>query len=54
MQEVNNSYLLEVIYKACSQDPVSVKDAERKIQELEIQPGFCINLLVIHMFSYPY
>jgi hypothetical protein len=41
-----DNFLFETITKACSQDPSSVKEAELKIQQLEIQPGYCLNLLV--------
>ena len=45
MQDGN--YLLQTITKACSQNPIDLKDAESKIHQLEIQPGYCVNLLVI-------
>ncbi len=41
-----NSFLLDAICKACSQNPAEVKLAESKIQQIEIQPGYCINLFV--------
>ena len=44
--QVNESFLYEVILKACNQNPIEVKQAELKIQELEKQPGYCLNLLV--------
>lgn len=46
MQQIPDNYLLETIQKACSLNAVSVKEAEVKIQELEIQPGYCVKLLV--------
>lgn len=46
--QVNENYLYEVIVKACNQNPIEVKDAEQKIQELEKQPGYCLTLLVSH------
>lgn len=45
MQDGN--YLLQTITKACSQNPIDLKDAESKIHQLEIQPGYCVNLLAI-------
>ena len=42
----NSNILLETICKACSQNPTFVKEAESQIQQLEIQPGYCFNLLV--------
>jgi hypothetical protein len=42
----NNNILLETVCKACSQNPTFVKEAESQIQQLEIQPGYCFNLLV--------
>jgi hypothetical protein len=44
--ETKNEYLFQTLIKACSQNPIEIKDAELKIQELEIQPGYCINLFV--------
>ena len=41
-----DNYLFELICMACSQNPVSVKEAEAKLQEAEKQPGYCINLFV--------
>ena len=43
---MKNDYLLESLVNACSQIPLEIKNAELKIQELEIQPGYCINLFV--------
>ena len=43
---MENNVLFEVIQKACSQNPAEVKEAEAKIQELEIHYGYCVNLLV--------
>lgn len=42
----NANYLFDTICKACSQNPTFVKEAESQIQQLEIQPGYCYNLLV--------
>jgi hypothetical protein len=44
--ETKNEYLFQTLIKACSQNPIEIKNAELKIQELEIQPGYCINLFV--------
>ena len=46
MPQLSDSYLLQVIEKACSQIPANVKEAEAKIQELEIQHGYSVGLLV--------
>lgn len=43
----DDNFLLETITKACSQNPLDLKDAESKIHQLEVQPGYCVNLLVI-------
>lgn len=43
---MENDILIDAIQKACSQNPATVKQAELRIQELEIQPGFCLKLLV--------
>lgn len=40
------NFLLDTITKAISQNPVDLKDAECTIRQLEIQPGYCVNLLV--------
>ena len=42
----NTNYLYDAICKACSQNPLLVKEAETQIHQLEIQPGYCYNLLV--------
>lgn len=47
MSQIDDSFLIETLRKACSFDPRFVKEAEAKIQELEIQPGYSIKLLVI-------
>lgn len=47
---MENNILLEIIQKACSQNPIEVKEAEAKIQELEIHPGYSLNLLVSRLF----
>ncbi len=48
----DGNFLLETITKACSQNPMDLKDAENKIHQLEIQPGYCVNLLVILKYKY--
>jgi hypothetical protein len=47
--QVNQNYLYEVIVKACNQNPIEVKEAEHKIQELEKQHGYCLTLLVSYL-----
>ena len=44
--QMQNDLLVDVIRKACSQDPQNVKNAEAELLKMEIQPGFCIKLLV--------
>ena len=44
--QVNNTYLYQVVARACSLSACSVKEAEASLHELEIQPGYCLNLLV--------
>jgi len=46
IQATTNSYLLETLCKACSQNPLIVKEAESQLQQMEIQSGYCYNLLV--------
>lgn len=46
MLQIDDNYLIETLRKACSLDPASVKEAETKIQDLEIRPGYCFKLLV--------
>lgn len=43
-----NNYLLDTIRKACNQNAAFVKEAEAQLQQLEIQTGYCYNLLVIY------
>jgi len=43
---VDGNFLLEVITKATSQNPIYLKDAENTIHQLEVQPGYSVNLLV--------
>ena len=49
--ELNNEFLLETLIKACNQNPLEIKDAEIKLQQMEIQFGYCIHLFV-SQFSY--
>lgn len=44
--ETRNELLYETLVKACSQNPLDVKDAEAKLQQFDIQHGYCINLFV--------
>ena len=44
---MSDNILFDTLLKACSQNPSLVKEAEAKIQEIEIQPGYCINLLSV-------
>ena len=46
MLQIDDNFLIETLRKACSLDPNLVKDAEAKIQALEITSGFCFKLLV--------
>ena len=46
MLQIGDPFLFQTICNACSQNPVVVKEAESKIQQLEVQPGYCLNLLV--------
>ncbi len=43
---VDGNFLLQVITKATSQNPIFLKDAENTIHQLEVQPGYSVNLLV--------
>ena len=47
MLQIDDNYLIETLRKACSLDPASVKEAEAKIQDLEIRSGYSYKLLVI-------
>lgn len=47
MLQIDDNFLIETLRKACSLDPNLVKDAEAKIQALEITSGFCFKLLTI-------
>lgn len=46
MMQMENDILIDAIQKACSQNPLLVKEAEAKIQALEVQPGFSLKLIV--------
>jgi hypothetical protein len=46
MMQMQNDILVDVIRKACSQEPGQVKQAETELQKLESQPGYCLKLLV--------
>lgn len=48
MSQIDDNFLIETLRNACSLDSKCVKEAEAKIQDLEIQPGYSIKLLVIH------
>lgn len=48
MLQIDDNYLIETLRKACSLDPASVKEAEAKIQDLEIRSGYSYKLLVIN------
>lgn len=45
--QINDNLLFELIGKAVSQNPQTVKEAEFKLQQIEIQPGYCVHLLAI-------
>jgi hypothetical protein len=47
--EPRNELLYDTLVKACSQNPLEMKDAELKLQQLETQFGYCINLFVCHL-----
>lgn len=46
MMQMQNDILVDVIRKACSQEAGLVKHAESDLQKLEIQPGYCVKLMV--------
>ena len=46
MIQMQNDILVDVIRKACSQEPSFVKQAEADLRELETQPGYSLKLLV--------